>query len=290
MGKKTEKLKLGEVSKYLSRNQAIRKLQVTLKQFRRLCILKGIYPVEPSNKKIQKKSTKLQTFYYKKDIKFLMHEPILHTMREEDVFKRKLGKLLYKKENATINVLKAQQPHFKLDHLVKERYPTFEDALKDLDDCMSLIALFSTLNGDAMDNQKSVFECQRLLNEFMSYVVKVNALRKTFLSIKGIYYQVEIKGVTVTWICPYQFSMDMPHDVDFRVMNTFLEFNQTLLGFVNFKLYNDLGLPYPPKEEAQEIPVPLEVRITKFRANTPKNCRKRLMVHYQQLLMMMKLK
>jgi pescadillo protein len=29
-------------------------------------------------------------------------------------------------------------------------------------------------------------------------------------------------------------------------MNTFLEFNQTLLGFVNYKLYSDLGLVYPP--------------------------------------------
>jgi pescadillo protein len=29
-------------------------------------------------------------------------------------------------------------------------------------------------------------------------------------------------------------------------MNTFLQFNQTLLGFVNYKLYSDLELLYPP--------------------------------------------
>jgi pescadillo protein len=30
-------------------------------------------------------------------------------------------------------------------------------------------------------------------------------------------------------------------------MLTFLEFYQTLLGFVNFKLYTDVNLVYPPK-------------------------------------------
>jgi hypothetical protein len=39
----------------------------------------------------------------------------------------------------------------------------------------------------------------------------------------------------------------MPSDVDFRVMLTFVEFYNTLIGFVNFKLYHTLGLCYPPK-------------------------------------------
>lgn len=32
------------------------------------------------------------------------------------------------------------------------------------------------------------------------------ALRKTFLSIKGIYYQAEVMDQTVTWLVPYQFT------------------------------------------------------------------------------------
>merc|ERR1711939_1062818 len=35
--------------------------------------------------------------------------------------------------------------------------------------------------------------------------------------------------------------------VDFRIMGTFVEFYQTLLGFVNFRLYTSIGLVYPPK-------------------------------------------
>jgi hypothetical protein len=42
-------------------------------------------------------------------------------------------------------------------------------------------------------------------------------------------------------------SLQNPADVDFKVMATFLEFYTTLLGFINFKLYSELGLIYPPK-------------------------------------------
>lgn len=38
----------------------------------------------------------------------------------------------------------------------------------------------------------------------------------------------------------------LPKDVDYRVMITFLEFYETLLGFVLFRLYSTIGLHYPP--------------------------------------------
>lgn len=44
----------------------------------------------------------------------------------------------------------------------------------------------------------------------------------------------------------------MPTDVDFRVMLSFLEFYETLLRFVLFKLYHNIGLVYPPKIDAEK--------------------------------------
>lgn len=56
---------------------------------RRLCILKGIYPHEPKHKKkVNKGSTAPRTFYLLKDIRFLLHEPIVGKFREYKVMLR----------------------------------------------------------------------------------------------------------------------------------------------------------------------------------------------------------
>lgn len=47
-----------------------------------------------------------------------------------------------------------------------------------------------------------------------------------------------------------------PTDVDYRVMATFTEFYTTLLGFVNFRLYQSLNLHYPPKVRSAQRFVP----------------------------------
>lgn len=73
----------GEGAQYVSRKAAMRMLQLSLKNFRKLCILKGIYPREPRNRKrAQKGASGIKTLYHKKDIQFLMHEPIIWKLRD----------------------------------------------------------------------------------------------------------------------------------------------------------------------------------------------------------------
>jgi len=55
-------------------------------------------------------------------------------------------------------------------------------------------------------------------------------------------------GQQITWVQPYKFNQRLPFDVDYKVMGTFLEFYQSLLKFINFKLFSDVRLPYPLKE------------------------------------------
>ncbi|KNE65445.1 hypothetical protein AMAG_11071 [Allomyces macrogynus ATCC 38327] len=251
MGKIKKKGTTGAVKNYISRRQALKKLQISLKDFRRLCILKGIYPREPANKKkVNKGSTAPTTWYYRKDIQYLLHEPLLAKFREWKIFARKMARLLTKRQWSTAEALEENKPVFTFDHLIRERYPTFTDALRDLDDALSMIFLFATMPSTNVLKKDLIESCQRKSAEFLHYVIQARCLRKTFISIKGIYYQVEIKGQPITWIVPHQFSQSVPTDVDFKVMHTFLQLYDTLLGFVMFRLYSELNLKYPPALDA----------------------------------------
>jgi pescadillo protein len=59
-----------------------------------------------------------------------------------------------------------------------------------------------------------------------------------------------IHGQQITWIVPYQYPSKLPIDVDYRVMLTFLEFYEVLVKFINFKLYQELNIQYPPDVNA----------------------------------------
>ncbi|KAI6783320.1 ribosome biogenesis protein Pescadillo [Emericellopsis cladophorae] len=246
----------GAAKNYVTRNQAIRKLQISLPDFRKLCIWKGIYPREPrSKKKVSKSATSSTTFYYAKDIQYLLHEPLLQKFRDQKALEKKISKALgrgdvgdaARLEKNAARPEKTGKPRYTLDHVIKERYPTFIDALRDLDDCLSMLFLFANLPSTSSVPAKMIDRCSRLCLEFQHYLISSRSLTKSFLSIKGIYYQANIKGVDVLWLVPYKFNQRVVGDVDFRIMGTFVEFYMTLLGFVNFKLYTSLGLKYPPK-------------------------------------------
>ncbi len=88
MGKKQKKENAGLEATFIGRSKALKMLQVTIKDFRRLCILKGIYPREPRGRVPGKK--KGQTFYHIKDIRAIAHEPILESFREFRSFMKKV--------------------------------------------------------------------------------------------------------------------------------------------------------------------------------------------------------
>lgn len=214
-----------------------------------LVFVLGIYPREPRNKKkASKSSTPSTTFYYTKDIQYLLHEPLLNKFREQKAVAKKIARAIGRGEvGDAARLEKNHAPKITLDHIVKERYPTFVDALRDLDDALSLLFLFANLPSTSTVPQKTIARCQRLCHEFQHYLITTNSLRKSFLSIKGIYYQATIQGQDILWLVPYRFVQKVSGDVDYRIMGTFVEFYTTLLGFVNFRLYTSIGLVYPPK-------------------------------------------
>lgn len=242
-GKIQQKGKSGFAAHYVSRAKALKTLQITLRDFRRLCILKGIYPRDPKKKPNKDKN---KTYYHVKDISYLAHEPLLDNFREFKAFMKKVRKRIAKKEHGDAIKMYDQKPEYTLHHLVRERYPTFQDSLHDMDDALCLVHLFAALPSQGSIRVERTEKCLSLAKEWQFYVAKSKSLRKVFCSVKGMYYQARVHGVDVTWLVPHKFAQNLPNDVDYRVMLTFLEFYQTSLAFVMYKLYHNLGLRYPP--------------------------------------------
>nr|CAD7592436.1 unnamed protein product [Timema genevievae] len=142
----------------------------------------------------------------------LANAPVVLSQTTEDgeieIFAKKSGRAKALKDFRAVRRYIDNHPVLTLDHIVKERYPTFIDAIRDLDDCLTLCFLFSSfpLIRHVPRDQSAL--CRRLTVEFMHAVIVSKALRKVFVSIKGYYYQAEIKGQTVTWIVPHHFSFE----------------------------------------------------------------------------------
>ena len=102
---------------------------------------------------------------------------------------------------------------------VRERYPTFNDAIRDLDDALSMVSLFDSLPTDQKNEIRAdvIQESAKLIHEFFLYVVQTRSLQKCFASIKGYYFQASIGGETVTWLVPHKFAQELPAEVDFKV-------------------------------------------------------------------------
>jgi pescadillo protein len=117
MGKIIKKNKVGEATKFISRAKALKKLQLSLKDFRKLCILKGIYPREPPKKLLKKQ----KTFYHVKDINFLATDKILTKYREIKAHTKKIRKFKFRGDQIKVKKLIESRPKMTLTHLVKER-------------------------------------------------------------------------------------------------------------------------------------------------------------------------
>lgn len=237
--------------RFMPRNKACRKLQLTLGEFRRVCIIKGIYPQVPP-----KKFAGDTSYFLRKDIVHLFHDPIIPKIREIAAQLKRIKRMKARANVLEAKLLQAQMPIISLDHVVLERYPTFKDALSDFDDALCLLFMFSRLSSEHAP-QKIIDNCKRLCREWDAFVAATGCLVRSFVSTKGYYYQAVIQGVKITWLVPHRFQLEVPDVVDFKVLKSFVEFYQTFAGFVLYRLYSVLlsGYQYPPavQEEADYI-------------------------------------
>ena len=246
MGKKTKKGSKGQATVFMSRKRAMRKLGLNLKDFRRLCILKGVFPRQP-NRKLE---VAHRTYYHIKDLKYLMSDKLMDYLSDEKIHKRRLTRAIAKKDTLRVKKLRASKPLLNVDHIVKQRYPRFDQALRELSDPLSLLSLVGSFPGHRLYHipPQKTRAAQLLMNMFKALIVKKRLLCKVFLSVKGIYYEAALgRGIQVVWIEPYQSATVLPVDVDYKMLLTFAEFHQSLLKFVMVRLYSLSKVQFPPK-------------------------------------------
>lgn len=244
MTKKIKKGEKGANSKYITRSKAIKRLDMSLKDFRRLCILKGIHPRQPT----KGSTNNHKTYYHLKDLSFMASDSLVNYFREKKTYRKKLIKAIARRDLTTVKALKQKKPKLEINHLIRERYSVFNDAIKDLDDPLTLLSLIAKFPAHRLFkvSPQQINLAKTLILMFKSYIVQNRVLRKVFLSVKGIYFQVEIMGNKITWLEPYPFVTTLPFDVDYKIMLSFTEFYQTLLKFVIFRFFSQKGLIYPP--------------------------------------------
>jgi pescadillo protein len=81
-----------------------------------------VYPREPKNKKkANQGSTAARTFYYYKDIQYLLHEPLLNHFRDHKAHLRKITRALAKRNLSAARSLRHNRPTYSLHHIVRER-------------------------------------------------------------------------------------------------------------------------------------------------------------------------
>mmetsp|Transcript_38523 Transcript_38523/g.44897 ORF Transcript_38523/g.44897 Transcript_38523/m.44897 type:complete len:688 (-) Transcript_38523:299-2362(-) len=248
MGKKQKSNHSGLDATFINRSATLRKLGITLKDFQRLCILKGVYPREPRGRTPNKR--KGLVYFHIKDVRALAHEPILEKFREFKAFMKKVRKSAGRNEKDEAARKHAQAPTYTLHHLVKERYPRFIDALSDLDDALTLVYLFAALPSQGRILSRITHSAKKLSAAWGAYTALTSSITKSFISVKGVYFESAVSSdscppVNIRWIVPHAFTQHLPKDVDYRVMVTFFEFYETYLGFVLYKLYSDIGVRYP---------------------------------------------
>lgn len=248
--------------KYFTRMQASRLLQLDSIHFRRVCILKGIYPRALARSK-QKQSGNEKQYYLAREIKWLVRDQIAEKMMAHRAWEKKVkrAEAMGLKEELKLLHRPEIKPQHSLIATIKERYPYFVDAVKDIDDAMSMISLYSFLSPEVKANTTVETHhaltsglhqrARQVCHEWQDYLIRAKVLTKGFISIKGYYYEAIVHNQRVRWLSPHEYAHKFPGGIQQYVMLSFLEFYVDLMKFILIKLNSDLKRIRDDEEKAE---------------------------------------
>ena len=228
--------------KYVREDKLTEKIALDPEQIRYVAIQLGVTPQE-----VPHMENSPFAAFHKKDVGMINNHPMAWYLREQQAFLKRKKHKAHRQEQFA-----AKPPEAPWDQTLRARFPSFADAVHELDDALTTIALFAQMSGDSIIPSERILHCRRVLTEFHYYVSRNRLVSKAFISVRGFYFQANIEGQDVTWLVPHPFPVPKDEDVDYKVLLAFLDLYEHLLEFVNAHLFIRLGLKYPPEYDSDK--------------------------------------
>eukprot|EP00917_Polyrhabdina_sp_WS-2016_P028465 GHVP01060771.1.p1 GENE.GHVP01060771.1~~GHVP01060771.1.p1 ORF type:complete len:410 (+),score=74.82 GHVP01060771.1:749-1978(+) len=209
----------------IEKENVLKNLDILEHEFESLCIIKSLHPYVPKKCKEGDK-----TFFLVSDITKLKEEPILETLKEKRKTLRKIIKvrkindpLRLEGLEKTLRKIKRKEQR-QIDASIKESYPTFKSVLPTIGDALSFIFLCANIDIDDKIDQTLLDRSSVLSQKFLKLISEKSLLTKGFISIKGIYLEIEIDSVPIFWITPHQFTKELPEYIEPKQVSSLIEF------------------------------------------------------------------
>ena len=94
-----------------------------------------------------------------------------------------------------VDRVRTTKPTYRFDHIVLERYPSFHDALRDMDDALCMIFMFARLPKSSTVHAEMIENCRRISMEWMNYCIHSQSLRDKGVYTLSIYSKLSQKSV-----------------------------------------------------------------------------------------------
>lgn len=137
--------------------------------------MKGIYPrVPPSFKRLNDGGAKRKVYYHTKDIAYLSHDKLIDEFRIRRTQKNKISHAKKSKNTEKYLDLKCAETQIDVSHVIRDKYPTFDDAINDLDDCLTTCSAFLFMNKTRSKALGHINLARRLLGNFYGYFLFIS--------------------------------------------------------------------------------------------------------------------
>ena len=102
----------------------------------------------------------------------------LVTLSYFKAFLKKIKNAAGRRDWERVDRVRTTKPTYRFDHIVLERYPSFHDALRDMDDALCIIFMFARLPKSSTVPAEMIKNCRRILMEWTNYYIHSQSIRE----------------------------------------------------------------------------------------------------------------